>query len=366
MRPARGGLIADILAGAWRGAPPRLEQRAGELETVLSQLLRSGVAALAWRRVRQSVLRTSPAALQLQQAYRLHALQTAVHERELAQLVSFLRSAGLEPILGKGWAIARLYPEPGLRPYGDFDLYVRPADYAAAEAALKGPNGPECAVDLHRGAAELDDRGFDELYRRSEVVRLGETPVRVFGPEDHLRLLALHMLRHGAWRPLWLCDVALAVEARPREFDWDDALSGDPTRTDWVACAIGLAHHLLGARVDDTPVVERVRRLPRWLVPVALRQWGQGQTPHGTRLPMRHYVREPAGVWHALRLRWPNPIEATVTVAGAFNDWPRLPYQIAACVVRATQFVGQLPSAWRQGSQAANAQSAALGSARPR
>ena len=272
-----------------------------------------------------------------------------MHEGELTQLASFLQWACLDPLLGKGWAIARLYPEPGLRPYGDFDLYVRPEEYAAADAALRGPNAPACSVDLHRGAAELDDRDFDELYRRSQLVTLGDTHVRIFGSEDNLRLLCLHMLRHGAWRPLWLCDVALAVEARPADFDWDYFLSGDPTRTDWAACAIGLAHQLLGARVDDTPVAERAQRLPRWLVPVVLRQWGEGQTPHGSRVPMINYLREPAGAWQALRLRWPNPVEATVTVAGAFNDWPRLPYQLGACVVRAAKFGAQLPSAWRHG-----------------
>jgi len=348
MRGCLGGLIADTLTGAWRADPLTAGQSADELAAIASLLAKSGGAALGWRRVRDSELRTSPAALELQQAYRLHTLQSAVHERELHRLASFLRSAGLDPLLGKGWAIARAYPESGLRPYADFDLYVRPGEHAAAEAAFRGPDLPDCSVDLHRGAAELDDRSLDELYRRSQLVALGDTRVRIFGPEDHLRLLCLHMFRHGAWRPLWLCDVALAVEARPPDFDWDYFLSGDPTRTDWTACAIGLAHQLLGARVEDTPVAERAQRLPRWLAPAVLRQWGRGQMPHGARVPMMHYVREPAGALKALRLRWPNPIEATVHIAGAFNDWPRLPYQLGACVVRAAQFAAQLPGAWRR------------------
>jgi len=345
MTTSRGGLIADTIAGAWREVPTKVEQPTGELDGIASLLLRSGVGSLAWRRVRHWTSRTSPAAVQLQQAYRLHTLQSGVHERELCHLASSLQPAGLDPILGKGWAIARLYPEPGLRPYGDFDLYVRPSEYAAAEVALKGPNAPACSVDLHRGSAEMDDRSFDELHRRSQLEAVGTTRVRVFGPEDHLRLLCLHMLRHGAWRPLWLCDVALALEARPADFDWDYFLSGAPNRTDWVACAIGLAHQLLGARVDDTPVAERAQRLPRWLVPVVLRQWGEGQTPHGMRVPMMNYLREPAGALEALRLRWPNPVEATVGVGGAFNSWPRLPYRIGACMIRAGQFAARVPSA---------------------
>jgi putative nucleotidyltransferase-like protein len=349
LRAARGGLIAEALTGAWREVPPTLEQPAGELSGIASLLLKAGAASLAWRRVRLSGSGVSFSALKLQQAYRLHTLQSAVHERELQHLASSLRSAGLDPILGKGWAIARLYPESGLRPYGDFDLYVRPAEYAAVDAALKGPDAPACLLDLHCGSAELDDRGFDDLHRRSQLVAIGDTWVRIFGPEDHLRLLCLHMLRHGAWRPLWLCDVALALEARPADFDWDYFLSGDPNRTDWVACAIGLAHQLLGARVEDSPVVDRAQRLPRWLTPVVLKQWGEGQTPHGLRVPMVNYLREPAGVLGALRLRWPNPVEATVHVGGTFNDWPRLPYQLGACALRAATFAARLPSTWREG-----------------
>ena len=344
-----GSLMAETLKGAWRDCPLALEGLAEPPGAVTSLLLKSGVAALVWRRVRLTGSQTSPCALELQQAYRLHLLQAAVHERALKQLISSLRSTGFDPLLGKGWAMARLYPEPGLRPYGDIDLYVRAEEYAAVGAALSGPRAPACSVDLHRGVADLDDRSFGELYGRSQLVPLSDTHVRVFGPEDHLRLVCLHMFRHGAWRPLWLCDVALALEAGPADFDWDYFLSGDPRRTDWAVCAIGLAHKLLDARVDDTRVAERARRLPRWLVPVVLRQWGQGQTPHGARVTMRLYVRKPAGVVSALRLRWPNAIEATVHVGGAFNNWPRWPYQVRACVARAARFAGQLPSAWRDG-----------------
>ncbi len=340
---ARGRLIAATLDGAWRdkASQPQSEKAPDE---IASLLLASGSAALGWYRIRHSDLRTSDVAVQLQQAYRLHTLQSAIHERSLTQLVLFLRSAGLDPLLGKGWAIARLYPEPGLRPYGDFDLYVRPEEYEATSAALRRPGAPPCAVDLHRGAAELDDRGFDDLYARSRLAGLGDAEVRIFGPEDHLRLLCLHMFRHGAWRPLWLVDVAVALESRPADFDWDYFLSGDQRRSDWTACAIGLAHQLLGAEVSGTPIVERARNLPRWLVPAVLGQWGRGQVPHGTRRPMSSYLRDPAGVLDALRVRWPNAIEATVGVHGAFNDLPRLPFQLGECLRRTGGFVAQLPA----------------------
>ena len=64
----------------------------------------------------------------------------------------------MKPLLAKGWAVARLYPEPGLRPYGDTDLYLRSEEYDAAVTALRNPDTLRGPVDLHRGFPELDDR----------------------------------------------------------------------------------------------------------------------------------------------------------------------------------------------------------------
>lgn len=344
----RGKLVAASLAGAWRCPPPDLDSSAEELAEIAPLLMQSGGAALGWRRVLNSDLRSHPSLSQLQQAYRLHILQAAIHEREIKQTCTFLRSLGLEPLLGKGWAIARLYPERGLRPYGDLDLYVRREHYAAVTSALSGSDAPASPVDLHRGAAELDDRSFDDLYDRSRLVTLGQVEVRILGPEDNLRLLCLHTLRHGAWRPLWLCDIAVATESRPADFDWDYFLSGDRQRSDWVACAMGLAHQLLGATVDDTPVEWRAKHLPRWLVPTVLLQWGTFQTPHGCRPPIKTYLHHPGFVLWALRLRWPNPIEATVGVRGPFNELPRLPFQIGDSLLRASKFLTRVPGLLRQ------------------
>lgn len=340
-------LGATVLCGAWRHAPADLRISAEELAEIAPALLKSGSGALGWWRIRHSDLRSSPAGLQLQQAYRLHTVQAAVHEREIKQAFTFFRAQGLEPILGKGWAVARLYPNVGLRPYGDLDLYLPPENYRVAADALTRPDGPAVGVDLHSGSAELDDRSFEGLYDRSQLVTLGDVDVRILGPEDNLRLLCLHTLRHGAWRSLWLCDLAVALETRPVNFDWDYFLSGDDRRTDWVACSIGLAHQVLGAEVDDTPVAWRAKHLPRWLVPAVLRQWNAGQTPHGCRIPMAAYIRNPAGLVKALRLRWPNPIEATVGVRGPFNEAPRLPFQVGDSVRRIARFLTQVPRSLR-------------------
>ena len=102
-------------------------------------LLNSGSGALGWWQLRQTDLRTLTTGQELHQAYRLHNLQVAVKEQELSQLFAYLQGHHLQPLLGNGWAIARHYPEPGLRPYGDFELYVPRAQYALYQLVLQRP-----------------------------------------------------------------------------------------------------------------------------------------------------------------------------------------------------------------------------------
>jgi hypothetical protein len=234
-----------------------------------------------------------------------------------------------------------------LRPYGDIDLYVRREQHATFVAALKKPEARGWNIDLHRGAAELDDRDFDELYARSHAIRLGELEVTTFGPEDHLRLLCLHFLREGALRPLWLCDIAVALNSLPPGFDWEYFLGGSERRADWAACAIGLAHHLLGVETDGLPVARRAERLPRWLIPSVLQQWGSGKVTKGRRTPMSAHLRRRMGMLSSLRERWPNAVEATIGVRGPFNNWPRLPFQLGDCALRTARFALQIPKLLR-------------------
>lgn len=344
--------MAAALTGAWRLSPPILDSSIEDLAEVIPQLLGSGAGALGWWRVRPSELKTDPVSFPLRQAYRFHTLQAALREHAVQQVIELLGSAGVVPVLVKGWAIARLYPESGLRPYGDIDLCVMEEQYALAETVLKSPEGRRYAVDLHRGFAGLDKRGWDELYAHSFLVRLGGVDVRVLSAEDHLRILCLHLLRHGAWRPLWLCDIAVALELRSPAFNWDHCLGGNRQRGDWVACVIGLAHQLFGVSVEDTPVAKRAQRLPRWLLPEVLEQWGAPyptcQTPMKYQSAMATYLRHPAGVLRDLRNRWPNPIEATISVSGPFNGLPRLPFQLGGCFLRAATFLARLPRLLRE------------------
>lgn len=344
-----GRLLADALDGAWRAAPGPSALTPAELETVAPLLTRSGAAALAWRKLKATPLSSTPAALALRDSYRFQTLRAALHERDVERCFALLGRAGVDAVLVKGWAAARLYAEPGLRPAGDIDLCVRPAHARAARHALEGAG---LWVDLHEGVGEETGMDFEAMFARAETVTLGGALVRVPRAEDHLRLLCLHLLRHGAWRPLWLCDVAAALEHRPENFDWSIALGEDRRRARWVECAVGLARALLGARVEETPFARAPSRLPRWLLPEVLRQWAtpyaDAQAPMRYRAPvashlrhLRRHPRRPAGLFGDLRRRWPNPIEATVRTGGPFNALPRWPFQLANCLARAARFAAR-------------------------
>jgi hypothetical protein len=348
----RGTLVCPILAGSWRQSPTHsLSISEAQLDEVAPLLYGSGGAALGWWRVRETELRDSPSGQVLHEAYRLQTLQSAIHEEKIRTVFRLLRGASVEPILVKGWAAASLYPERALRPYGDIDLCVKPSDYKTATAVLAGPEATGCWVDLHYGFSELNDRAIDQLFERSRLVSFGDDHLRVLSDEDHLALLSIHLLKHGAWRPLWLCDIGAAIESLRPGFDWDICLGPEKKRAGWIACAVLLAHRLLGAELPDEPASIRNHKLPDWLVTNVLKQWenpfATNQPPMSHPLRMMDSLRHPNGIWKAIQARWPNPIIATISVNGKLNRAPRFPYQLGNCISRLANFVAHLPKELR-------------------
>lgn len=345
---SRARLIARTLCGSWRPSAEAVSISAPELSEIAPLLLGSGAGALVWR-VLNTNLKTSPAALELNRAAQLHTVHALLYQHKIKQAFRLLRSDGIEPILIKGWASARLYPQSGLRPYGDIDLCVKPDEYLRAKSVVDRPEGRECWVDLHEGMGRLDDRSWKELFERSQLVNLDGSSIRVLRLEDHLRISCVHFLDHGAWRPLWLCDIAAIVESIAEDFDWDACLGKDERRAKWIVSAISLAHQLLDARIEHCPEAVRSARLPGWLVPNVLKQWErpcnrEHAPPELIMISLRHPLRVPK----ALLNRWPNPIEATIRTNGAINESPRLLFQVKDYFIQTTRFVGRLQRLLRQ------------------
>jgi hypothetical protein len=250
--------------------------------------------------------------------------------------VTRLRENRIEPILVKGWAAAQLYPQSGLRPYADIDICVRSKDYARAKPLLIGEGGN---VDLHQGFRAFGNRTWEGLYERSLLLKVHGLEIRILSAEDHLGLLCFHFLREGAWRPLWLCDIAAALESRPANFNWEVCFERGHAAPDWFTCAIVLAHHLLGARLDGVPEWVTAKGLPRWFIPSVMKEWSAPKMPRRHRTPMKNIWRAPARTLKGIPSHWPNGIEATISVNGPFNDMPRLPFQVGSCALRTIDFL---------------------------
>ncbi|HWS99649.1 MAG TPA: nucleotidyltransferase family protein [Pyrinomonadaceae bacterium] len=342
----RGHLVREALTGAWREEPARAALTAEELAEVTPLLLGSGAAGLAWWRIRHTQLRFTNEAEELERAYQLNVIRASLQERQLEEVFRLLTSARVDALLIKGWAAGRSYPAKGLRPSGDLDLVVRPGQMDEALTLFGAPEAKQFFVDFEHEELEALSAGeWDELFARSREVAVGGGRVRLMSEEDHLRFLSVHLLRHGAWRPLWLADVAAALETRAESFDWERCLGSDPLRAGWVACALGLAERLLGARIDDPAIAARARRLPKWMVSSVLKQWERPCVMD--RLPpelMAETLRKrPIRIFGALLKRWPDPLQATIRMRAPVNRLPRFPFQMGEYVVRTASYMTRRP-----------------------
>jgi hypothetical protein len=270
--------------------------------------------------------------------YKFQSLFAEVHRQNVKKVFAVLGSAGVEAVLVKGWAIARHYPKPALRPYGDLDICVRPSQFELAKQLI-GESAAKIWIDLHSGFGTLDSENEDSLFGCARVCPVDDVAVRVPLEEDHLRMLCLHLLRHGAWRPLWLCDIAMALESRKKEFNWARFYGHDARRKEWLACVIGLARELLHASTSDAEL-DGTTRVPRWLLRNVLRRWSHWFSADYRERALQsllHYRFEPVRVLEDLYFRF-DPLRATVEMNGSFGRRPRLPYQLAALLRRFPDF----------------------------
>jgi hypothetical protein len=337
----RGRLVANALSLAWRQST-NSRLTLADFDAVMPLLYDSGAAGLGWWAIRHTSLADSPSGELLHQAFRLLTLHAAIHQTKVEKVFRHLRAANVEPILFKGWSIARRYPQPALRPFGDIDLLVTHRDYRTAIRVAESKELRDCLIDVHPGIFELVDRPIDDVFARSRLVPCGAGHARVLCDEDHLALLAVHFLKHAGWRPLWLSDVGLMLESLPAEFDWNVCLGPDKRRVNWILSVMGLARELLGASINDERIATRAT-VPAWVSESVLTNWAQPfvdrHAPYKHQAPIRSYLTRPKGLIADLRRRWPNPILATVNVNGTFGRRRRVRYQLRNCLQRARRVI---------------------------
>jgi len=263
-------LLADVQRRSGRSILPRLAARVGALASAHEAAVR-------------------------------HNLEAA---REIAG--AFERSR-VPVVFVKGAALAvSVYERPGLRPFGDLDLLVRPDSVPAAAVALAGarfrPEVDGLPSSMETAFVRLDDGGlpvgvdlhwdFTEPDRLQAAVRIpvGEILERrrivqslpIPTPEDSLLLAAANLIRSRVDRMILVVDFARLAASGP---DWDAVVSRAEAWRLRTALWLGLA---LAERHFDAGVPDRVRRA---LAPAPWRRRWIGSLLSGSALWARRKIR---------------------------------------------------------------------------
>ena len=264
--------------------------------------------------------------IEIEDENRWNILQKKAQEVRVLQAFRLFREVGMEPILIKGLAVARFYPEPDTRISIDIDLAVSGHEFDAALRLSRSRKAEGLAIDLHRELRHLDTVEWSDLFENSRVLYLDGGSIRVLRPEDHLRVLCVHWLTDGGINKDRLWDVYHMIANRSPDFDWDRFLSVvDNRRRRWLVCTVGLVQRYLGLDLSDTPIADEAGNLPEWLIRTVEREWSRETRPWPLEASL--HDRKLLAKQIGKRLR-PNPIWATVQMGGSFDAKTRVFYQI--------------------------------------
>jgi len=321
-----GRKIALCLGGAWRAAPARIDIDRETLAHIAPMLIGSGAANLVWRRLAKTPVGATPIGNILRDAARRQAFVAAARLALLRRVARAFAGDGLSPVLFKGWALSSAYADPFLRPLGDLDFFAPPAQYLRACDVLAtlgscvaasdkertyhipgpGPGGG-VHVDMHSTLPSyywIDPEAFAATAAASTLS--DGTPIRTPAPELHLRLVVMHFLKHGGWRPLWLCDIAALTETVGSGFDWQACLTTDSCAREWMGAALGVAHELVGCRIPEPGLAAKP---PSWLTNSILNEW---RAPYARRFRAPEFEASAKFLLKKAASYWPNPIEGAL------------------------------------------------------
>ena len=185
----------------------------------------------------------------MQNDMRVNLINQLRLKQHLCRVVKLLREQGIEPVLLKGFGLARLYPNPSLRRFGDIDLFVGLEHFHKACALLRDlPDAytwcieedvgrhynvefDDIVFEIHRVSADPVDTKEHEVYAAIEQDGLKEHPQRVdfdgfeiLVPSKEFTVFFTfyhawhHFLTTGVgWRQL--SDVAMALHAYSGQLD---------------------------------------------------------------------------------------------------------------------------------------------------
>ena len=274
--------------------------------------------------------------------YKYYLLRKRHAENLILNAFRGLRHEGIEPVLIKGWAAARNYPESKPRFSGDIDLAVSAHDYERTKTLLESGIG---GVDLHNELRHLDSVDWQQLIANSQLVKLDDEDIRVLSAEDHLRVMCVHWLTDGGENRERLWDIVYAVRNRPADFDWSKCLNVvSVTRQKWIIATIGIAHKYLGLELEGVPFADEARKIPAWMTRCLEKEWAKGLELRA----LESQLKYPRSLLKQIAKRIPpNPIQAMVNCEADLSGNFRMGFQIRDMFKRLMPSVRRVSSAIR-------------------
>jgi hypothetical protein len=190
---------------------------------------------------------------------------------DVEELLGKLSIRGIPVVLLKGVALlVEIYPDIGLRPMSDADIWVRRGDWPAVAETLDVCGyeaDPAYRRTFRRGVTTLDLHtnlmGAGRIRRRTRLLAAGAgplfectRPIKVgsqtalgLSRSDEVFYLGLHGLKHNLERLIWLVEINHLVE-RLSDDEWDEVSDrAEQMRQELsVLCTAYLADLLLAGR----------------------------------------------------------------------------------------------------------------------
>jgi hypothetical protein len=186
---------------------------------------------------------------QLKHAYLSNTAKNTYMGHELCRLVKEFAEKCIDAIVLKGAALANLvYPDVGLRMYGDIDILIKKEDLPAVERLMPDLGYVSTAdsikeeshrkkhyhlapfihidknivLEIHFNVTNRFPVNIDSWWERSRSEKILGYSARVLSPNDLFLHLCIHISKHG-FRNIDLrdlCDISESIKCYGEEIDW--------------------------------------------------------------------------------------------------------------------------------------------------
>lgn len=217
---------AESDTGVPAGWPERMD--AEESIRLVDAAVREGMAGLLYRHLQAAGRLPSLTGLARDRLESVYYLTIQTNLRFFAALRE-IAEGGVPFVLMQGAALLTdIYPDPGLRPLSDIDLWVLPRDRDRLLTVFSGlgfEDNPLVPGVFRRGAVLVDVHTHldwaeripatrflftleaEEIRRSCRRVAWGGLPVHCLGGYDQVIYLTVHAVKHNLERLIWLADL---------------------------------------------------------------------------------------------------------------------------------------------------------------